>query len=391
MSFSTLSEVEACPRRWALSRADYPHVWSGKGYPQKPQLAGLQGTVVHLSLQCIASALVARGCPSLLDAAAISTLKELGGISQVVQNSIVGVLKSYETSPRAYFVLDGLSNQLRNGLPELRSRVQRLLSRIRLEKCIPRTTGSAHNTPHIRRELAVGSYAECELRASGLGWFGIADLLTLSSNSCEIRDFKTGPPKEEHAFQIRTYALLWARDSDRNPSGRLADRLVLSYDNGDSELDSPNAAALDNLENDLRNRTAAAIASVGNSPPEARPSTQNCTYCAVRHMCDDYWQWLSIHNNSISASVSEYGDIQMAILGDHGPSSWDGILETSLLLSAGRRVLLRVAQPRPELHAGQRVRLLNVRLSLPTTEAVDDPEPSAVATMGFSTEAFVLP
>lgn len=46
MSFSTLSELEACPRRWALSVADYPHVWEKRGYPPRPQITALEGAVV---------------------------------------------------------------------------------------------------------------------------------------------------------------------------------------------------------------------------------------------------------------------------------------------------------------------------------------------------------
>ena len=84
MSYSTLSDLEACPRRWALSAAEYPNVWEGSGYPRPPRQAALEGTVVHLSLQKITHALVGSGCASLSDENVISTLRKLGGYTAVV-------------------------------------------------------------------------------------------------------------------------------------------------------------------------------------------------------------------------------------------------------------------------------------------------------------------
>lgn len=93
MSFSTLLELEACPRRWALSTADYPEVWKHRGYPRQPHPAALEGTVVHLSLRRIISALVVRGCPSLADEGAISAMRDLGGFTAVICDSLEGALQ----------------------------------------------------------------------------------------------------------------------------------------------------------------------------------------------------------------------------------------------------------------------------------------------------------
>jgi len=65
MSFSTLSDLEICPRRWSLSVADYPEVWGKHGYSPKPQMAQLEGKVVHLALRKITHALSKHGCASL--------------------------------------------------------------------------------------------------------------------------------------------------------------------------------------------------------------------------------------------------------------------------------------------------------------------------------------
>ena len=50
MSVSTYAEIEECPRRWALSSAEYPELWGGRGYPPKLQVAALAGIKTHTSV-----------------------------------------------------------------------------------------------------------------------------------------------------------------------------------------------------------------------------------------------------------------------------------------------------------------------------------------------------
>lgn len=390
MSFSTLREVETCPRRWALNSADYPNAWKHRGYPRPPHPAALEGTVVHLSLRRITSALVARGCPSLVDESAIFAIRELGGFTAVILDSLERALHPYEGNPRAVLVLDGIRHRLAARVPELRSRVQRFLSRIRpesrtatpAEPVIPREQAS-------RSQLQHGSHAEVELQAPGFRWHGVADLLTLSPTSCEIRDYKTGTTQQEHEFQLRTYALLWARDRDLNPPGRLADRLVLSYDDRDIDVPAPRKSALASLEHDLRERTTAALAALQGNPPEARPSVENCAYCTVRHLCEEYWQWQ--HDSDSESPQARIVDLQIELTGHHGPRSWDGIVELASGLKRGRPVVLRSSGVQRELHPGQRVRLLDVHLSLPSEDTLEEEAEPVVATMTMATEAFVMP
>lgn len=391
MSLSTLSELEACPRRWALSAAEYAHVWKERGYPRALQPTALEGMVVHLALQRITSALVERGCPSLLDERAISTLRELGGYTAIILGSLARALQPYEENPRAAPVLDRIRHRLAARVPELRSRVQRFLSRIHPESHAARSEDpTTHPQWESRHQLQHGSHAEVELRASKLGWLGVVDLLTLSTTWCEIRDFKTGTSKQEHEFQVRTYALLWARDNDLNPSGRLADKLVLSYDKGDVEVPAPSAPELRSLEDELRERSAAALAALQTDRPEARPGPENCEYCAVRHLCEEYWQWHARQGGNRESSKGQFADLQIKLTGRHGPSSWDGVVESPADVKACGLLLLRTANLRFELHPGQRLRLLNVHISMPDEQSMEDKRPPVVATMGASTEVFLL-
>ena len=152
------------------------------------------------------------------------------------------------------------------------------------------TFGPARHWLSIRRPLETGSYAEVTLRDPELGWFGIADLISLSEEHCEIRDFKTGQPSDDHAFQLRVYALLWWRDPERNPTRRRATKLVLTYGNKDVSVSVPEKPELESLARELATRGRAARASASVTPPEARPGPEKCRYCSVRHLCEAYWR-----------------------------------------------------------------------------------------------------
>jgi hypothetical protein len=216
-------------------------------------------------------------------------------------------------------------------------------------------------------------------------------MLTLSNTQCEIRDFKTGAPKEKHKLQLWTYALIWARDLDLNPSGRIADKLVLSYDESDVELQAQEASKLFSLEDEIKGRSAAALAHLQSCNPQAQTSLENCTHCAVRHLCEEYWHWRARQFPKSESAKGRYVDVQIKLSSQHGCSSWDGVVESCPTMKAGGPILLRTENRGFDLHPGQRFRLLNVHASIPGGE--EDAEsgyPLIVATMGSRSEAFSL-
>ena len=325
MSFSTLRELEACPRRWALRRATYVGVLDRRAYPSPPNMAAIEGTVVHLSLQTIASALAESGCPSLSDVTAITTLRKLGGYTAVVQASLEQALQAHEGNPRAVPILHRVRQRLNGRVPELRARVQKQVARVHP---VSRTGGGtatvSRSAGQSRRPLLRGSYSEVRLQAIEMGWHGIADLITISEKGCEIRDFKTGASAEDHEMQLRVYALLWARDKELNPKAQPATRLVLSYDEADVELSAPNEEQHRHLQDDLRRRTERAVGDLGVQPPRARPSSKSCAHCPVRQLCGEYWEWCAREDSMYQSASPEFGDVQVRLTGRHGSRSWDG-------------------------------------------------------------------
>jgi hypothetical protein len=188
------------------------------------------------------------------------------------------------------------------------------------------------------------------------------------------------------------YALLWARDRELNPDGRLADRLVLSYDEGDVEVPALGEEELHHLEDELRRRTTQALADLQVDPPQARPGPEICVYCPVRQLCEEYWPWHARHGLGSESARTGFGDVQIKVAAQHGPSSWDGAVESGPGLKVGGSILLRTADLRVDLHPGQRLRLLNVHMNVPDEEPVEGrrPDPAVVATMGASSEVFLI-
>lgn len=391
MSFSTLMEIEACPRRWALRTAGYPTVWEGSGYPPAPQIAAIEGVIVHAAIDLITNALAESGCASIRDARAIEVLRGMGGYTSIITAIVSKAVADYESNPRARAALESIQRKLTSRVPELRSRVQRQISRIDLTA---RRTALEYppNKPaaETRFPLSEGAYPEVNVRVPELQWHGVIDLLTISATCCEIRDFKTGSIKEQDRLQLRIYALLWARDRDLNPTGRLAGTLVISYDDREVTALGPDHESLSLLEAEVRQRTTAALAATAAHPPAAKPSVDNCAHCYVRHLCDEYWQWLQCREPTSTRPTTPFADIQVKITGRHGPSSWDGMMGSHAEPTENQPVLLRTANTTLKLQPGQRLRILNAHLGPRHEKTGDDDDVPTVATIGASSEVFLL-
>jgi hypothetical protein len=379
MSVSTHAEIDECPRRWALSAAEYPELWSGRGYPPKLQVAALAGSVVHLALEIITKQFARAGVPSLSDPSATQVLRELGGYTRVVEGCVELILKRYVDNPRAGALMEHAQRTLRGQVPTLRARVQSMLSRLRLPKGAPSTSAAPATKsggPPPRLPLTNGTYPEVELHAKSIGWKGKVDLLVLGDEACEITDFKTGAADESHKFQVRAYAVMWRLDEELNPSGRVVDRLVLAYESQDVDVAPPSASEIEDLGRELLARRQAAEAALAARPPAARPNPEWCRHCGVRQLCDAYWA-------NATQAVSEdgrFGDIELKITGRHGATSWDAVVVRARNIPAKTLALLRLQQP-DEFKTGTRVRVLAGALA---RDPEDDAAPVIVTLSALS-------
>jgi hypothetical protein len=381
MTVTAYEEITTCPRRWALSKATYSDLWQGQGYPPKLQVHAVKGSAVHLAVETITKKLILAGCPSVQDPRATSVLKDLGGYTKIVTDCVQRVLKRFADNPRSTRVMESAERTLRGQTPDLRMRVQSILARLRLPPLpeLPQSSGAA--SAKFRRPLAVGAYPEVELRAPRIRWKGKADLLVITDESCDITDFKTGAPDEAHGFQVQIYALLWSLDDELNPTHRPADRLVLAYPTGDVEVRTLSEDQLRIFEKDLLEGRESADAALAMQPPEARPTLESCRYCAVRHLCDEYWSQDNRSNRS--GPEAPFSDAQLRILRRHGPTSFDAVLESTADNITGKPALLRI-QESWQLEPGRRFRVLDAGIAVDS----DDVTQREIVTLAMFSEIY---
>jgi PD-(D/E)XK nuclease superfamily len=377
-SYSSLSEAEGCPRRWMLSRARYPTIWEREGYPPRPILAGLLGNVMHRALEVILGALQARGCVSVSDPCAVEALRDIGGFSRLLEDTIEAELETLQRNPRATERLASIRERLLREMPAVRERLQATISRTHLHPSSD--DGPIAGTVPSRGGLVRGSHPEVELRAEGLRLMGRADLITIKDGGCAITDYKTGVPSERHAEQLRFYAVLWSRDRQVNPEGLPVKSLVVAYATHDETLDGPSADELEMLAGALSERIAKAECDLSRPPAPAYPAPEVCRNCSVRHLCDDYWlATRAAPAPEASSQAAVFVDCEAVIATRNGPRSW--------LLSLGdqpERALLRTATETPGFAAGDSVRILGLALS------ANEDSAEMILTMTQFSEVFVL-
>lgn len=375
-SYSTLREVELCPRRYILGHASYPGLWDGFGYPQAPNPAALFGEIVHDSLDRVIRALVKAGCKSSISEAGVAVLKELGGYTTVAEEAIARRLRQLDGNPRVGEERrERLGQQLEERIPEARMAVQGYLQRMILVPRAPSESGGSRILPE-RVPLVTGSHPEAELRADSLRVKGRVDLLTVTERQVDIVDHKTGTVEPAHLDQLRFYAMLWDQDEIANASRTPLGTLIISYPTTELSIAAPDATELETLAETTRHRVVRADGEIGAPIPVAVPG-EYCGFCPVRSICDRYWRGGT--PNPADLPDGEWFDFEGVIVQEHGPKSW-------WLLDADHghtRLLLRATSPQA-LAVGQGLRLLGIR------REVDPEDEAVVALLTTDSEAFVV-
>lgn len=395
MSYSSLKEAERCPRRWALRRATYPGIWDRSGYPDMPSLPALVGDITHNALEKILAEVVGHGCSSPASACAVEALKGLGGYTSVITQIADLRLQDFAENPRARDRVAGYKAAIRTRVPEMRHRVQAALSRSALQPpSSPNVEGPAPSnvggTPARRPQrspLDPGSHPEVSLRAEELRWQGRADLLTVSTDSAEIVDYKTGAPDESHSEQLRIYALIWNRDKDLNPSGTRASKLVIVYPTEDIAIEAPSEEELGLLERKLQSRSQVVRDDLGARPPEARPSTTLCSTCSVRQLCQEYWAFLGQSGAAETAASMPgpiWGDVEVQVDARNGPRSWWALVTRGSGLPAAERIVLQTQTESPPFVSGTHARVVNGAIGR------DEDSGTSIVTLTSNSELFVL-
>lgn len=373
-SNSSLKEVEACPLRYALSRADYPDLWEQHGYPRLPIPAAIRGNVVHGALEIIVKAFVRAGC-SNGSAGAVAVLRELGGYTKVAEDVLGVQLAQLDGNPRvSAHRREQLTRSLTEWVPEAREQIQTYLNRMDLRPSNGSGTMPSTADPSTRYPARTGDHPEKELVAEELRLKGRIDLLSIDKDGVRITDFKTGAEDPAHHDQLRLYALLWHADLTVNPDGLPVTELVAAYPDHDVSVTVPIAADLAGLGDETAVRIEAAEAAIAADAPAARPG-EKCGLCSVRGLCGPYWSGAA---RTVEVSDGTRYDLAGIVIREHGVKSF--VLRES---RTGAEVLVRTPTPAITLPLGKSIRILGARRMI-------DPDEEESLIAAFTTSSEVL-
>jgi hypothetical protein len=126
------------------------------------------------------------------------------------------------------------------------------------------------------------------------------------------------------------------------------------------------------LEYELVNRTKEALDLIRQEPPPALPSFQNCRFCPVRQICDDYWipaigkvTAERLEQSSINEQKA-FGDFEVILRERQSLTTWLGEVVVGAQLSPGTSVYIQFSDTNISLlnvlDIGKRVRLIEANL-----------------------------
>lgn len=128
MSFHFFNEAQRCPLAASLRNSYYTPIWDRKGYPNRPNAAAVAGIVVHTCAETIMGRFSEAGVNSLMDPAAMSVLREAGGFTKMLSETLEDYLKTETSNPRFLQFRDDLLRTLKMKLPQMRATLQELLA-----------------------------------------------------------------------------------------------------------------------------------------------------------------------------------------------------------------------------------------------------------------------
>lgn len=319
-SYSSLKEVETCPLRYALFRADYPDLWGQHDYPRLPIPAAIQGDVLHGALEIIVKAFVKAGCPSTRSAEAVAVLRDLGGYTKVAEGVLAVRLARFEGYPRlSADRREQLTRRLTDWVREAREQIQTYFNRMDLRSSAASGTATVTSDPATSYPARTGDHPEKELVAEEFRLKGGVDLFSVGMDGVRITDFKTGMDDPAHHDQLRLYALLWNADGKVNPDALPVKELVAAYPVHEVAVLVPSAEGLGTLGDDVDARIEVAEAAVAADPPTARLG-EHCGLCSVRGLCDPYWTTRAARKAEVSDGA--WYDLTGTVVREHGVKSF---------------------------------------------------------------------
>ncbi|MCB9759437.1 MAG: PD-(D/E)XK nuclease family protein [Alphaproteobacteria bacterium] len=300
-SFSSLQEIEGCPRRWQLLRS----TWGEQsGYPQRPHPKAVEGRIVHEAIELLVRALGARGLPAIGSTGFQDAVREIdfwGLFARETTKWNERLAQHPRFGP--HFVLRTPPRELAN--QAIRMFREQYVPSVSSSSPAARPDATEHRSPVNVGQLlrSRGALAEVRVEHPELPFVGIIDLVRLDGSEVDVVDFKTGKAKEGHERQVLLYGVLWWRVTGEAPS-----KVSLQY-LGARRTWTVTPDQLEVAEEKLGAAIDAAGGALSEHPATARPG-DGCRFCPARARCDEGWG----HFLSTSARVrSGISDVEATV------------------------------------------------------------------------------
>ncbi len=349
-----------CPKKWYLENLEYDKFENNK-YPSIIFLQSLIGTSIHKTIEKLIYIMKDYECNKINDQNwqkvkdKIITLKEL--FKNVVQDQISKCLDN----PRNKRTKEDYEIYIDNNIQNIMFKVKKMVSKINL-------TNSKINlnkrTNNLDFELINANLTEFKIESNELNLFGFIDFLKIKDEVVEIYDFKTGLEKEKDQEQILLYSLIWKFDEVHNSRSRNASKLTLIYNNTDTNITPLNDLELQSKANSLKNEIKNLKNDIKNDTFEARPKFDNCNFCSVKQLCNDYWNYLDQNKIDLSIITDNYknSDIEIDEISKDG-DRWNAKVSFSNIFIKNQNVVIEnrgeYSLNRDILNNAKCVRILN--------------------------------
>ncbi len=304
-SFSSLHDIEGCPRRWQLHHARWG---DHDGLPRRANERALVGVIVHEVNEVLMRALALRGLPAVGAPEYLDGVKA-AAVHDLIRDRVREIEESYRDHPRdPGFRVRATPRDIANEALRLFRRQYADLPGRAARRAESAGGGDTTRSGDDREALIAalsrrGVLAEVWLSPEGLPLRGQVDLVLRVDDGVRIVDLKTGVARAEYWEQLALYALLWWRVTGEAPV-----ELEIAHRDG-REFKSISVAELVRVEDELLARVAAARDALAQTPAEAKPGS-GCGNCGARAFCDAYWE-----ATGGGARTGAYGDWELVVEG----------------------------------------------------------------------------
>ena len=354
-SFASLKQITECPLGWQLQNSKYDGM---DRYPSRPNPAAVEGSIVHSLLEKLFRSLACHGMPFIGSDAFQKCVSEID-INLTISRLIRDHEERIALNPR------GHGFQLRSSIQQLRNKVVQIF-RDQYDKIRQNTPTSiirySYNAPKKQTICHVADndisallhknkvLTELKLEHKTLPFVGIIDFVWLDDENIKISDFKSGSYRYDHREQVLMYTLLL-----KSHLGYLPKEAFIVYPDKSERVEID-----DNIVNkaffDLSDKIINAKRELNTVPAKAILN-DNCQYCQVRQLCDQYW--VSLFNDPHQLKKVGVVDIEVEVTGIHSNHGFVGRTIDCDNLKVVYKT--NIAKALPLFTCGERLRIIGVK------------------------------